>query len=203
MAVWKSWVKNMETKKDIRKRICQFRENLSTEDVIAKSRLIIEKTLQLPEYKEADNILLYADYRHEVMTKDLFMSSIADRKKVFFPKCNPVDCQMDFYQIISVRQLETGAYGIKEPPADEKNRYHYQIKDNTLIIVPGVAFDVEGNRIGYGKGYYDRYLEKKRTISAVGLCFAEQIVDHIEADQYDIKMDKIVTEEIVYSFLRI
>lgn len=193
----------METKKEIRNRICNVRETFSTEQIKEKSKLIIDRVIQLPEYAEADHILLYADYRHEVMTKDLFVAAIADRKKVYFPKCDPEHCKMEFYQIISVRQLETGAYGIKEPPVDEKNRYHYHTQENTLIIVPGVAFDVEGNRIGYGKGYYDRFLEDKRAISAVGLCFAEQLVEHIETDAYDIKMDKIVTEEIIYSFLRV
>lgn len=192
----------METKEQIRKRVIQDRNQMLSEDVAKKSSMIAQKVLKTPEYEEAHNILLYADYRHEVMTREIFDDAVLRKKKVYFPKSN-TDCTMDFYQVVSVKQLESGYKGIKEPVVDERYLYHHKRKEDTLIIVPGVAFDMNGYRVGYGKGFYDRFLQDKRQMTVMGLCFSSQIVEEIPHDQYDIRMDKIVTEEIIYSFLRV
>lgn len=192
----------METKEQIRKKIIQSRNQMTSAEVSEKSSIIVQKVLKTPEYEEANNILLYADYRHEVMTREIFDNAVLHKKKVFFPKSN-ADCTMDFYQVVSVKQLESGYKGIKEPVADERYLYHYDRTDDNLIIVPGVAFDMQGYRIGYGKGFYDRFLQDKRQMTVMGLCFSSQIVEEIPHNKYDIRMDKIVTEEILYSFLRI
>lgn len=193
---------SMETKEQIRKRIIQSRNQMTSTEVSEKSSIIAQKVLMTPEYEEANNILLYADYRHEVMTREIFEDAVLHKKKVFFPKSN-VDCTMNFYQVVSVKQLESGYKGIKEPVSDEEYLYHYNCAEDNLIIVPGVAFDMQGYRIGYGKGFYDRFLQDKRQMTVMGLCFSNQLVEEIPHDQYDIRMDKIVTEEIIYSFLRI
>lgn len=175
---------------------------MPSEQVSEKSSIIAERVLKTPEYEEADNILLYADYRHEVMTREIFDDAVLHKKKVYFPRSN-ADCTMDFYQVISVKQLESGYMGIKEPVVNEEYRYQYNRKEDTLIIVPGVAFDMNGYRVGYGKGFYDRFLKDKRQMTVMGLCFSSQLVEEIPHNQHDIRMDKIVTEEIVYSFLRV
>lgn len=192
----------METKEQIRKRIIQDRNQMLSMEVTEKSNMIAQKVLKTPEYEEAHSILLYADYRHEVMTRDIFDDAVLRKKKVYFPKSN-ADCTMDFYQVVSVKQLESGYKGIKEPVADETYRYRYNQKEDTLIIVPGVAFDMNGYRVGYGKGFYDRFLKDKRQMTVMGLCFSNQLLEDIPHDQYDIRMDKIVTEEIIYSFFRV
>ena len=109
----------METKEQIRKRIIQIRNKMISEEVAQKSSLITQKVLKIPEYEEADNILLYADYRHEVMTRDIFEDAVLRKKKVFFPKSND-DGTMEFYQVVSVKQLESGYKGIKEPIVNER-----------------------------------------------------------------------------------
>lgn len=192
----------METKEQIRKRIIQIRNQMKSEEVTQKSSLIAQKVLMTPEYEEADNILLYADYRHEVMTREIFDDAVLRKKKVFFPKSND-DGTMEFYQVVSVKQLESGYKGIKEPMVDERYLYRFQRSEDTLIIVPGVAFDTKGYRVGYGKGFYDRFLQDKRQMTVIGLCFSNQVVEEMPHDEHDIRMDKIVTEEIQYSFLRI
>ena len=193
----------MGSKSEIRKQILEVRNNLSEEEVKAKSDAIVQKVVKTPEYIEADNILLYADYSHEVMTRGIFEDAILHKKKVYFPKTDSLTATMEFYQTVSVKQLQKGYKGILEPKEDIKYRYIYNTNQDTLVIVPGVAFDTQGYRVGYGKGYYDKYLANKRQISMIALSYACQIVDEIPYDSYDIKMDKIVTEEIIYSFLRI
>ncbi|MBO5033870.1 MAG: 5-formyltetrahydrofolate cyclo-ligase [Lachnospiraceae bacterium] len=193
----------METKAEIRKRILEVRKGLSDEEASSKSAAIVQKVMKTPEYEEADNILLYADYCHEVMTRGIFEDAILRKKRVYFPKSDNLTNTMEFYQVVSVRQLEKGYRGIPEPREDTQLRYKFYPKEDTLIIMPGVAFDTSGYRIGYGKGFYDRYLVNKRQLSTMALAYACQIVDEIPKDVHDIKMDKIVTEEIIYSFLRI
>ena len=81
--------------------------------------------------------------------------------------------------------------------------YIYNEKDNTLVIIPGVAFDINGYRIGYGKGYYDRFLTDKPYVNKMGLAYSFQMLEQIPKDTHDQKLDKVVTEELVYTFLRI
>lgn len=192
----------MKTKQEIRQEILTYRNKMELGEVTARSRQIAQQVLRTPEYEEADHILLYADYRHEVMTREIFEDAILRKKKVYFPKSCMTDCSMEFYQVISVKQLESGYKGILEPKAEETLKYVFH-KEDTLMIVPGVAFGTDGYRIGYGKGFYDRYLQDKKQITLMALAFAGQIVEPFEHGLYDVKMDKIVTEEIIYSFLRV
>lgn len=193
----------MNTKKEIRKRMLEVRSSLSAQDVEAKSAAIVQKVLNTPEFIEADNILLYADFGNEVMTRGIFENAILAKKRAYFPKCDRLTNRMDFYRIISVNQLKPGFKGIMEPEEAVEKRFVMNGAEDTLAIVPGVAFDISGYRIGYGRGYYDRFLAERRQISTMALAYSCQIVDEIYAQEHDIKMDKIVTEEIIYSFLRI
>jgi 5-formyltetrahydrofolate cyclo-ligase len=193
----------MESKIEIRKRMLDIRNNLTDEAVKAKSELIAQKVLQTPEYNESVNILLYADYSHEVGTGKIYEDAIKRGKRVYYPKSDALTNTMEFYRVLSMGQLESGYKGIREPKEVQSLRYWLNKNEDTLIIVPGVAFDTQGYRLGYGKGFYDKYLSNKRQISTIALAFSTQIVDEIPHDSHDIKMDKIVTEEIIYSFLRI
>ncbi|MDE6620040.1 MAG: 5-formyltetrahydrofolate cyclo-ligase [Lachnospiraceae bacterium] len=193
----------METKAEIRKRILEIRKELTDDEIASKSGAIVQKVIKTPEYREADNILLYADYCREVMTRGIFEDALLHRKKIYFPRVDKLTNTMEFYQVISIRQLERGYMDILEPREDMRARYQFQPKEDTLAILPGAAFDTSGYRVGYGKGFYDKFLANKRQLSTMALAFACQIVDEIPKDAHDIKMDKIVTEEIIYSFLRI
>lgn len=193
----------METKSEIRKRILETRGALTQDEVAAKSDAILQKVLKTPEYMEADNILLYADYNREVMTRGIFEDAILRKKRVYFPKSDQLTNTMAFYQTVSVKQLEKGFMGIPEPKENPQLCYKFNASEDTLVIVPGVAFDMAGFRLGYGKGFYDKFLSNKRQLSTMALAFACQIVEELPSEPHDIKMDKIVTEEIIYSFLRI
>lgn len=193
----------METKAEIRKRILEARGALTPDEIVAKSGAILQKALKTPEYMEADNILLYADYNHEVMTRGIFEDAILRKKRVYFPKSDRLTNSMTFYQTVSAKQLEKGFMGIPEPRENPQLCYKFNANEDTLVIVPGVAFDMAGFRLGYGKGFYDKFLSNKRQLSTMALAFACQIVEELPSEPHDIKMDKIVTEEIIYSFLRI
>lgn len=193
----------MGDKQSIRSEILNVRNKMSEDEIKSKSTAIIQQVLKTSEYEEADNILLYADCNHEVMTKELFDYAVLNKKRVYFPKCFGAGNDMEFYQIVSVKQLTKGMYGILEPPAEKEYRFLYRKEEDTLAIIPGVAFDMQGYRIGYGKGFYDTYLKNKMQMTFMALAFSNQIVETIPHEKHDIKMDKVVTEEIIYSFLRI
>lgn len=192
----------MDTKSQIREKILKIRNNMPAQEVKDKSSQIIKQVIKTAEYEEADNILLYADYKNEVMTRELFEHAIMHKKKVYFPKCMD-DNNMEFYQVVSINQLLEGYKGIYEPEKNEVYRFLLNPKEDTLAIIPGVAFDMNGYRVGYGKGFYDKYLWNKRQLTFMALAYSNQIVEDIPRDEHDIRMDKIVTEEMVFSFLRV
>lgn len=191
----------METKKDIRSQYIKKRDALSQEEVNRKSDKILYQLFNMTEYKDAKYILLYADYHNEVTTDKIFEDARQRGKKIFFPKV--FGQEMEFYSVDSLDELRFGYKGIREPQENPLKRFFYKKQDTTIMIVPGVAFDMKGYRVGYGKGYYDKYLSEKKMISTFALSYAFQILEHVPTDAHDIKMDKIITEELVYSFLRV
>lgn len=191
----------METKKDIRSQYIKKRDALSQEEVNVKSDKILYQLFNLTEYKDAKYILLYADYHNEVATNKIFEDARQRGKKIYFPKV--FGQEMEFYAVDSLEELRFGYKGIREPQENPIKRFFYKKQDTTIMIVPGVAFDMKGYRVGYGKGYYDKYLSEKKMISTFALAYAFQILEHVPSDAHDIKMDKIITEELVYSFLRV
>ena len=191
----------METKKDIRSQYIKKRDALSQEEVNVKSDKILYQLFNMTEYKDAKYILLYADYHNEVATNKIFEDARQRGKKIYFPKV--FGQEMEFYSVDSLEELRFGYKGIREPQENPIKRFFYKKQDTTIMIVPGVALDMKGYRVGYGKGYYDKYLSEKKMISTFALAYAFQILEHVPSDAHDIKMDKIITEELVYSFLRV
>lgn len=185
----------METKAEIRKRMLEARNRLTVDEIAAKSGAILQKAIQTPEYINARNILLYASFNSEVATQGIFDDAIAHGKRVYFPKPDRFTNDMEFYQVLSLDQLEKGYMGISEPSENEEFRYRFNSNEYTLAIVPGVAFDMSGNRIGYGKGYYDKFLSNmEQQLPTVALAFSCQIADALPCEAYDVKIDKVITE---------
>ena len=119
--------------------------------------------------------------------------AVLRKKKVFFPKSND-NGTMEFYQVVSIKQLESGYKGIKEPVVNERYLYRFERSEDTLVIVPGVAFDANGYRVGYGKGFYDRFLEQEPNHPTLALCYDFQVVEKIESKPWDVPLDIIITE---------
>lgn len=178
----------MQEKAELRKRILDLRSALSNEEQLLKSKIIKDKLLSLQQYKDNNNILIYADYNNEVFTKDIIEESLRLGKKVACPKVLSEGI-MEFFEIKSLDDLIQGYKGILEP--EEKAVFS---PDNALVIVPGVAFDAKGYRIGYGKGYYDRYLSRHCDYATVALAYKCQIIDCVPRQINDRKVDIIITE---------
>ena len=180
-------------KKEIRKRMRVLRENMTREDMFSKSSLIFEQLITVPEYKNTEKIFTYVSMNNEVDTIMLIDYSLSMDKRVFVPKVSGRD--MLFYEISDISELSPGYCGIYEPDTDGKEPDYSK---TGFMCMPGVAFDKDYNRIGYGGGFYDRYLSGENKFYKAALAYEFQFVDHIRTEHVDVKPDMIVTEDNIY-----
>ena len=176
-------------KKEIRAEVKKRRREADEETLHEKSLQILERFRQLSAYKDASLLLAYVDAKREVETRLLMRCAWDDGKKVAVPRVDG-DGIMHFYYLRSLKDLEPGAFGIMEPRAD----CWICEPEEGLLLMPGVAFDEQGHRVGYGGGYYDRYLEKHPHLIHIALAFEFQIFPEVPSEKHDICPDLIVTE---------
>ncbi len=181
----------MYKKEELRKIIEGYRRAMAKDDVVMKSIAIIHKVLNLKEYQKADCIYCYVDFHNEVKTKPLIHQAFLDGKRVAAPKV--LKDGMEFYYIKGYEDLQPGYSGIYEPV-----NCPMAMETNALILMPGVAFDKRNHRIGFGKGFYDRYLQRENTHYKIALAYDFQVFDKIPQDSYDICPDLVVTESKMY-----
>lgn len=180
-----------EAKRLFRRKALLLRSNIENRE--EKSKIISNKLIETELFTEAEKIFAYMSYKSEADTEILIRSSLEKGKCIALPRVSGAD--MVFAGIMSYNDCVYGAYGIKEP----KEKCEEVIPDEkTIIIVPGCAFTYDGARMGYGGGYYDRYLEKHKNITTVGYAFEEQIFEKIVIQEHDIRLDYIVTEKGLY-----
>ena len=176
-----------ESKEEIRARIAAVRKSLPKEKISSDSSLIAEKLYLLREYENADIIFIYNGYSSEVQTAGIINQALAAGKTVALPKVQQ-DGYMEFFTISDLSDLKPGFRGIMEPDGSDPTHIFPDI-----MIIPGLAFDIFGNRLGHGKGYYDRYLSTIPNTVTVGLAFDEQIVSSIPAEITDVRIGTIIT----------
>lgn len=190
-------MKDNKNKELIRKEILYKRDSINEQIKKDKDRKIKERLLSLFEFKLSNKILLYASFRSEVGTFDLLKYCITHRKTVALPKVDKGHNRLKIYEIKDIKELARGYFGIPEPDVSEDRAM--SVEDLNLILVPAVAFDEYCNRLGYGKGFYDKLLQvvkdKELKIDIIGLAYEEQIVELIPSEPHDIRMDKIITDK--------
>ena len=168
------------------------RNSLSENEIKEYSALICEKFLKEDFYKNADVIYTYVACGSEINTDRIIEKAWEDGKKIAVPKVLSKGV-MEFYYIKSFDDLKSGFCDIKEP--DIKENTECAKDENVLIVVPGLAFDNKHNRIGYGGGYYDRYLKTHRNINfiRVSLAYDFQLFDSLIVENHDEKIDALIT----------
>ena len=182
----------MKEKQAIRLAIQKIRDSIPLEERNIKTQKIAEKFFSLEEYCSAKNILLYYPFRSEIDTRVIIARAIADGKRVILPKVSGKILELFYIKDVK-KDLEPGTYGIMEPNRDSCVPAKYTEPD--LAVIPGVCFDKDKNRIGYGGGFYDRLIPKlTKNIQKIALCFQAQIIERIPAFAHDIKVDKVISE---------
>lgn len=181
-------------KKILRKEILEARKSMDPVDVSSKSDSIADALFGSEFYRDSKVIMAYIDFRNEVKTKRFIKQAVADGKRVVIPISVVETRQLILSEIIDYdNELESGAYGILEPKPEFIREVDPLEVD--LVLVPGVAFDEKGYRIGYGAGYYDRFLERVRpSIPKVALAFELQMVEDACPDEHDFPVEYVVTE---------
>lgn len=184
----------MKSKKELRKEILQLRDALTEEERREKSHIIAEKVIAQNEFLEADEVLLFASYHSEVDTCEIFRAARVAGKDIYYPKV--VGKEMEFYLVEKEEDLVEGYRGIREPEAIPEKKFIPQQNHKICVIIPGAVFDEDCNRIGYGGGYYDKFLQKIKDFAVykVAVAFDCQMVEKglIPVELYDIKPDYIV-----------
>ena len=175
-------------KAELRKKILQEMKVLSQEQKQAMDLVLTERFLQHPFYQEAKTIATYLSFPHEFQTQELIEQALKDGKKVLIPKTYPKG-RMEFV-VYNPQQLAKTSFGLLEPQGDLEVVEPSQID---LIHVPGLAFTTEGYRIGYGGGYYDRYLEHfaGHTMSTIYPCQVQQFMP----ENHDIPVQEVLVDE--------
>ena len=185
----KSEVKFSADKKELRSLMKSRRKNIT--DKIQRDCSVTKNLFALDKYKNAKTVLCYMSLDDEICTDEIVRTSLKNGKRVAVPFCVDNDGNMDFYYINSLNDLSVQSFGVREPIIEKCEKV--TTFENTIIILPGLCFDKTGNRLGYGKGYYDRFLQIHPLIS-VGLCYNSLIVKNVPIDEYDKKVDIIVSE---------
>ncbi len=169
-------------KSELRNKIINIRKSIINKEEL--STIIVNKIINLDIYQKSKVIALYKSMNNEVDTNSLINEALKN-KIVLLPKI--VDNKIIFIMINNDTMYSKSSFGVLEPIGD------IYLENIDLIIVPGIAFDKNLNRLGYGKGYYDQYLGNKK-IYKIGICFSSQMVNIVPTNDYDIKMDMVITD---------
>lgn len=175
-------------KADIRREVLHRRKLLSEQERAKASLVLTERILGHQWYYLSEVLLGFAPYGSEIDIREILLDAMKKGKKVYLPKVTGVE--MQFFRVFSLEELEEGYKGILEPDGESESFvYEEDSAQRTLMLMPGVAFDYNRNRIGYGKGYYDRYLQGKEALQlrTIAVGYQCQMVEEIPAQETDIK----------------
>ena len=186
------------TKGEVRKKILKVRNNMGKSEVIEKSSIIIEKLTSLDIYKKSQVVFIYMDFKNEVMTTSLIKQMLLENKRVVIPYTDTANTVIIPSELKNMEDdLVLSSYGYYEPKFENIVQVSPEAFD--LVVVPGVVFDKNLNRVGFGKGYYDRILCRlKPGAEAVAIAYEFQVLDEVPCEEHDVKMNKIITEENIY-----
>lgn len=186
-----------QRKKEIREQAHANRKEQPNKEELSRS--ICERFAALPEYAAANTVMFYVDVRTEVRTREYLPAALGRGKRIVVPYC--VDSELELFLLENMDELAIGMYKILEPKVELRSlpEKRVDVKELDLIMVPGVAFDRTGARMGHGFGYYDKLLEHARPDAPlVALAFECQLFPEIPTAPHDIFMDKIITERAIY-----
>ncbi len=191
----------------LRARIRARRDALSSADRAAFDEKILLHISSLSSWKNADSILLYMSMGSEAGTEEIFRAALREKKKVYCPVSFPRRViteenggqrkeagVMEFFRVQHPEELRSGRHGIREPDPNTAVPYRYDSSGAALIIVPGIAFDLHGGRIGWGGGYYDRFLALHPDIPTAAIAYECQLVQAVPMDSHDVRLRAICTE---------
>ena len=187
------------SKPEVRAGALRVRKTLSPDEVGRLSARIQARVTATEEFAGARTLASYVAKRDEVQTSGIISLALKSGKKVIVPRSDPSSLALRFHEIRSLAELSPGTYGIMEPAGDTPT---VALSDSNLVLVPVVAWDIKGNRMGYGKGYFDRSLRSRGGATCAGLAFELQRQERVPSAATDVPLDMVVTEERILRFGR-
>ena len=175
----------MSRKQALRAAVRQQKKAMTPEDIARRSGILCRMVLQTKQYLEASTVYGYLPFNQEVDLTPLLRQAMADGKQVALPKC--YGKEMRFIRMSDLTRVRPGAIGAPEPVEDSP----VAADPSALVIVPGLVFDRNGFRIGYGGGYYDRFLSAEPNHPTISLCYDFQLTDCLEPEPHDIPVDTV------------
>lgn len=185
----------VQEKRRIRREMEAMRQRLTPAEIEAASQRILHHLSQLEAFRRAEVVHCYVAWRNEVRTHELIRQLLAEGRRVVVPVVDRERQALQHAEITRFDELQPGAFGILEPPPERRRLV--QPEDLDVVLVPGVAFDRFGNRLGYGGGYYDGFLKGLDAVK-IGLAYAFQLVDRLPTNARDQRVDYVVTEAGVF-----
>ena len=173
-------------KKELRRSIRERKRAMTEDEIVSRSRKLGEQFLASRAYREAKTIYGYLPYNQEVRTVPMLEQALRDGKTVAVPKC--YGDEMKFIVMTDLSRVEKGYAGIPEPIADEP----VANDETALVLMPGMAFDPQGHRIGYGGGFYDKFLSREPNHPTLALCYEFQMLPYLETEEHDIPVDTVL-----------
>ncbi|MDO5690213.1 MAG: 5-formyltetrahydrofolate cyclo-ligase [Tissierellia bacterium] len=180
-------------KKQLRKVWMERRASITPEDRERLDRLATDNLMATEEYQNAEHIFTFINFGDEIDTQRLIRESLALGKKIYLPVTEKGVDRMKLTALKDMDDLIVGHYGILTPKPEALDFIDHNLVD--LVIVPGLAFDQEGYRLGYGAGYYDKFFsDLTAKPSKLGFCYAFQRTDSLPYDEYDVPVDRVITD---------
>ena len=181
-------------KRKVRYEFLNLRNRIDSILASAYSNMIFARIKKLPVYEKAKTVMFYLSYGSEVATDAMISSALEEDKNVIVPAIqNPGDGKMFAVKLYRLEDAYQSVYGIRQPEINQEDIVEKDEID--LVFVPGIAFDYEGFRVGYGKGYFDRWLEKVPFEKSIGLAYDFQVTDKMPTGKYDLPVGTIITEK--------
>ena len=176
-------------KVSIRKQFLERRKKIDVPTYDRVSQQVQSQLIASEIFNQAKSVALYSPINNEVATEQIFAAAKVNNKKIYYPRV--AGDELGFFAVSTLDELVRGAFGVAEPVSGEE----VPITELDLVVVPGVAFDLHGYRLGYGRGFYDRKLVKKPTETiSVGFCFDLQLCESLPTETHDQVLDFIATE---------
>lgn len=173
-------------KQELRAAIRQRKRQMPEAEIVHKSASLAAQFFKTDAYRNAKTLYGYMSYNQEVRTLPILEQALRDGKQVAIPKC--YGSEMRFIFMDDLSQVENSGFGIPEPIAD----IPVAADETALVLMPGLAFDPQGHRMGYGGGFYDRFLAAEPNHPTVALCYDFQIFEHLETEEFDIPVDLVL-----------
>ena len=189
---------NIVYKQELRKKTLKYRRNITISDKVRYDDNIFKNIITLDEFSKYNFICTYVSTDIEVDTQRLIKFSLKEGKKIAVPKCIKGKNEMDFYFITSFNDLEPGSFSVLEPKNTCKKVTDFK---NALFIIPGLCYDKQGYRVGYGKGYYDRFLSENIITNSckIGITYNANLLEKLYHEKHDLPVNILVTDEnIIY-----